>query len=851
MFKIEKKNKLIHIFVLAVFIIGLFVLAKLFLFYPSGEVTQAAGSTPINQQNPTQSSTPYQVALFSPNNLPVSGQTLVSVNITPDDFAGNLYVKFIPLNDTSPDQPNTYCEFQNGVSGFQKIDTGDAQPPVGWARFSSYCDTLAFRNGQYYKIKFYAYNTSGENITLTTSIFPIRSDNYFTIDNGFKPVETSTSLNGTVNLQATLPGNAQTLSFYLDGQPIVNAIKNTGYSNTQSVWNGSLNAANVSNGTHHLSLGFDTLEGVGPQNSILGGASRFPPTDTDMPVSTINVCNPNWSCTDWSACSTAGTQTRTCTDSNSCGISVNKPVETQTCTAQNNNTNTTNTNTGTQTGTVCIPQTACPDTIPWSECSQYSKKTRSCDNGCGKQIMETALCDYVAPTTSEAPKTPGITYPTPDLQIYEPQPTVRGLSQAGMKVNIYLDGNLRDSVLAGQDGKFSYKFLYPLKIGKYTIKVVAENSAAQKSEASPSIVFEILAPKLITTIPKEGDAVTGTITLTAETKGVISGMEFYNDLVGGTTKANTNVLIGKADALDTNQNIWEMSWDTINTPNGQYNIYAKARTPAGQYFLSPKVTITIDHNITPEISDKIAQPTPTPTDDSDGDGLTDEQEKLWGTDPHNPDTDGDGYPDGIEVANGYNPLGPGKLIDAKSAAEIQQIQQAVAANESQEPTQAGVAAPDKLQIKKVYNISVQIGVENIVIEGKGPANTYLTLFIYSNPIVVTTKTDANGNFSYTLDKQLADGKHDVYVTVTDQTGKIQTKSNPFSFFVRKALAVSETDYLRGDVNVEEQSKSLVRTYVIISLAIVLIVLTIFLIIRLINKPRNLTLAKGATAKGKK
>ncbi len=36
-------------------------------------------------------------------------------------------------------------------------------------------------------------------------------------------------------------------------------------------------------------------------------------------------------------------------------------------------------------------------------------------------------------------------------------------------------------------------------------------------------------------------------------------------------------------------------------------------------------------------------------DDADGDGLTDAQERLLGTDPHNPDTDNDGLSDGEEV----------------------------------------------------------------------------------------------------------------------------------------------------------------------------------------------------------
>lgn len=50
--------------------------------------------------------------------------------------------------------------------------------------------------------------------------------------------------------------------------------------------------------------------------------------------------------------------------------------------------------------------------------------------------------------------------------------------------------------------------------------------------------------------------------------------------------------------------------------------------------------------------------------DSDNDGLFDREEvKLYKTDPLKPDTDSDGYRDGEEVKNGYNPKGPGKLLE--------------------------------------------------------------------------------------------------------------------------------------------------------------------------------------------
>jgi hypothetical protein len=50
--------------------------------------------------------------------------------------------------------------------------------------------------------------------------------------------------------------------------------------------------------------------------------------------------------------------------------------------------------------------------------------------------------------------------------------------------------------------------------------------------------------------------------------------------------------------------------------------------------------------------------------DTDDDGLTDREEvKIYGTDPLNPDTDGDSYSDGTEIKAGYNPKGPGKLLE--------------------------------------------------------------------------------------------------------------------------------------------------------------------------------------------
>ncbi len=64
-----------------------------------------------------------------------------------------------------------------------------------------------------------------------------------------------------------------------------------------------------------------------------GTLSAEPVTSVTLQTNEAAVlitCNPNWTCTDWSVCSNSS-QTRTCTDQNSCGTDTGKPNESQAC----------------------------------------------------------------------------------------------------------------------------------------------------------------------------------------------------------------------------------------------------------------------------------------------------------------------------------------------------------------------------------------------------------------------------------------------------------------------------------------------------------------------------------------
>jgi hypothetical protein len=181
--------------------------------------------------------------------------------------------------------------------------------------------------------------------------------------------------------------------------------------------------------------------------------------------------------------------------------------------------------------------------------------------------------------------------------------------------------------------------------------------------------------------------------------------------------------------------------------------------------------------------------------DIDGDGLPDHEEIRLGTNPRSADTDGDGYLDGDEVGNGFDPLSP-----SSGNKEDKMV--------FEDPREKG----EESQLYKVEKVDVESEKESdqeegkIKIEGKALPNSFVTLYIYSDPLVVTVKTDKDGNWSYVLDKELEDGEHEVYAAVTDNTGKVTYKSKPFAF-VKTARAITSPAQAANDSGQQEAVKS--------------------------------------------
>jgi hypothetical protein len=148
----------------------------------------------------------------------------------------------------------------------------------------------------------------------------------------------------------------------------------------------------------------------------------------------------------------------------------------------------------------------------------------------------------------------------------------------------------------------------------------------------------------------------------------------------------------------------------------------------------------------------------------------------------------------------------------------------------------------KAPIVSAYRVEEITMNENkeIVLKGKALPNSYITLYLYSTPIVVTVKTDSNGEWQYVLDQELEDGKHTVYTATVNNTGKILAKSSG-SIFSKTAEAVTLEDLPPINASSEVEKPGLLNRgniYLFLG-GILTIFVLVFILTGILSKKKNL------------
>lgn len=183
--------------------------------------------------------------------------------------------------------------------------------------------------------------------------------------------------------------------------------------------------------------------------------------------------------------------------------------------------------------------------------------------------------------------------------------------------------------------------------------------------------------------------------------------------------------------------------------------------------------------------------------DTDADALSDDLELYYGTDLNDPDSDSDGYLDGQEVANNYNPLGAGALNkESNDLAKVLSQKLALAQPKFNASTTSDLSIDE---FSKAAN--------SLILTGSAPANTWLNLYFYSQvPLLVSTKSNSKGDWSYQLDQALIEGDHEVYLVINDSQGKIIKQSAPLALSIDEGKiaepgvtigSVEQVDYCEG------------------------------------------------------
>lgn len=362
----------------------------------------------------------------------------------------------------------------------------------------------------------------------------------------------------------------------------------------------------------------------------------------------------------------------------------------------------------------------------------------------------------------------------PQTQLSDDGSLVTGKTEANAKITVYdASDNVLGTVTANKDGIFSLKLTPPLTSDAGG-KVIAEDAAGNKSEPTKIIAGkDTFAPDVpLVEVNKEGTTVEGQ----TEPNAKVQIKDADGKVIGtGTANAQGEFQITLSPALKESQKATVVVEDAAGNTSKplevspSYDSIAPDKPVAQINADGTTVTGTTEANAKVEIKDTTGKVIGTGTADVNG--------KFTIT---------------ISPALTDNKHASVSAID--SAGNKSEVLDIIGTKDTTPPAKPVLNSVDDDvgALKGAITAGSETDDARPKLTGSGEANATLT--IYDNGVAIgIVNVSSSRSWSFTLDKDLAIGKHTITLTQTDAAGLTSEVSSPFTFYVvaPKVTSLSE------------------------------------------------------------
>jgi hypothetical protein len=141
------------------------------------------------------------------------------------------------------------------------------------------------------------------------------------------------------------------------------------------------------------------------------------------------------------------------------------------------------------------------------------------------------------------------------------------------------------------------------------------------------------------------------------------------------------------------------------------------------------------------------------------------------------------------------------------------------------PTTSSVTLEKLNQITARSNPAIRLS-------GKAHANQTVLIYLFSEPVVLVAKTDADGNWGYTLQDPMEPGKHEAYVTVEGSNTKA-VRSESFGFAIAAAPKTTQNP-LGLSLKLQQADRSQLFYSIYVAGVIGVVAIALFISVRILR-----------------